>query len=513
MPRKLKTTTHASSSNSQKDNHRKDSHQKTKPLMPELEVPYRERPRTPWELFLDKIKPRSTAMRTTMLVTAIVVFSLFMSLAFFWRTLYLPEIRQHARYLAIELDLLEQTDLIVTEDPFAFDMHEWLEQRVGIQIIRDPALFPNPREKVVAEFFTTRLEKELSRELNEPVTVYFEFKPTPQLWIQYKSLGNAWIQEPLDFYAEYSSELIYAWLLGIPLLTALIILILVRQLNRPLRRLQNAARDFTQTGKAPYLETNHGPIEIRQVNAAFNHMISTLDQAAQERTIMLAGISHDLRSPLTRIRLTAELMPDEDLQQGLIYDVDDMDAILSQFISYMRDGSDEKEQITDINALIQEIIVQFKPLRIIYQPQLLPQIKLRSLSIKRMIGNLVSNAKRYGAEPVYLSTNLLGAYIIITVRDSGEGVNQDDIESLMQPFVRGNSARTTQGSGLGLAIVKRIAELHGGYVNARNHPDGGLEVSVGLPLHQQVDAEKNTEATTLAKLKSKLIGDDSKSNK
>lgn len=79
--------------------------------------------------------------------------------------------------------------------------------------------------------------------------------------------------------------------------------------------------------------------------------------------------------------------------------------------------------------------MQFKPLRIIYQPQLLPQIKLRSLSIKRMIGNLVSNAKRYGAEPVYLSTNLLGAYII-TVRDSGEGVNQDDIESLMQPFVR-----------------------------------------------------------------------------
>lgn len=71
---------------------------------------------------------------------------------------------------------------------------------------------------------------------------------------------------------------------------------------------------------------------------------STLDQAAQERTIMLAGISHDLRSPLTRIRLTAELMPDEDLQQGLIYDVDDMDAILSQFISYMRDGSDEKDK-------------------------------------------------------------------------------------------------------------------------------------------------------------------------
>ncbi|XID75981.1 ATP-binding protein [Alkanindiges sp. WGS2144] len=477
------------------------------PVPTELEAPYRPRERTAWESFLDKIKPRSTAMRTTVLVSIVVFFSLVMSLAFFWRTLYLPEILQHARYLAIELDLLEQTDLQVSEDPFSFDLHDWLEQRVGVQIIRDPALFPTPREKVVAEFFTGRLEKELTRELNEPVTVYFEFKPTPQLWIHYPSLGKAWIREPLDFYAEYSSELILAWLLGIPLLTAIIILTLVRQLNRPLRRLQNAAREFTQTGKAPYLETNHGPIEIRQVNAAFNHMISTLQQAAQERTIMLAGISHDLRTPLTRIRLTAELMPDEDLQQGLIYDVDDMDAILGQFISYMRDGSDEKEQATDINALMQEIIIQFKPLHIIYQPQLLPSIQVRSLSIKRMIGNLVSNAKRYGAEPVYLSASLLGAYIIITVRDSGDGVNQDEIESLMQPFIRGNSARTTQGSGLGLAIVKRIAELHGGYVNARNHPDGGLEVSVGLPLHATTDNTAKTENSTLSKLKSKLTGE------
>lgn len=483
-------------------------HQHSEKTAFELEAPYQPRPRTRWELFLDKIKPRSTAMRTTVLVSGVVFFSLFMSLAFFWRTLYLPEIRQHARYLAIELDLLEQTDLQVTEDPFAFDLHDWLEQRVGVQIIREPSEFPTPREKLIAEFFTGRLEKELSRELNEPVTVYFEFKPSPQIWIYYPSLGKAWVREPLDFYAEYSAELILGWLLGIPLVSSIIILTLVRQLNRPLRRLQNAARDFTQTGKAPYLETNHGPIEIRQVNSAFNHMISTLQQAAQERTIMLAGISHDLRTPLTRIRLTAELLPDEDLQQGLIYDVDDMDAILSQFISYMRDGSDEKEQITDINALMQEIIVQFKPLKIIYQPQLLPQICLRSLSIKRMIGNLVNNAKRYGAEPVYLSASLLGAYIIITVRDSGSGVDEDDIESLMQPFVRGESARTTQGSGLGLAIVKRIAELHGGYVNARNHPDGGLEVSVGLPLVRKPPADPKAEVSTLHKIKKRLTGED-----
>jgi two-component system osmolarity sensor histidine kinase EnvZ len=467
------------------------------------------RKRTRWEKFIDQIKPRTITMRTTLLVSVVVFFSLFMSLAFFWRTLYLPEIRQHARYLAIELDLLAQTDLQVNDDPFAFDVNSWLEERVGIRIVRDPALFPNLKEKIVAEFFTRQLEKELRRELNEEVVVYFEFKPTPQLWIHYKSLGKAWVNEPLDFYAEYSYELLLGWLLGIPLLTSIIILTLVRQLNRPLKRLQNAAREFTQTGQAPYLETNHGPIEIRQVNATFNHMISTLEQAAQERTIMLAGISHDLRTPLTRIRLTAEMLPDEDFRQGLIYDVDDMDAILGQFISYMRDGSDEPEQLADINSILQEVIIQFKPLRIIYQPQLLPKIKIRSLSIKRMIGNLVNNAKRYGAEPIYLSASLLGHHIILTVRDSGEGVAQEEIENVMQPFVRGESARTTQGSGLGLAIVKRIVDLHGGSVNARNHPDGGLEVSVSLPLMKsESNTSESKSISTLNKIKNKITGDD-----
>lgn len=465
-------------------------------------------PRSKWQVFINQLKPRTLAVRTTALVSLVVLFSLFMSLTIFWRTLYLPEIRQHARYLANELDLLTQTDMQVVEDPFSFDVNSWLEQRVGIQIIRDPAQFPNLNDKSIAEFFTRRLAKELRNELNEDVIVYFQFKPIPQLWIHYKSLGNAWVREPLDFYAEYSYELLLGWILGVPLLTFIIILTLVRQLNRPVKRLQNAALTFTRTGRAPYLATDHGPIEIRQVNETFNQMITTLEQAAQERTIMLAGISHDLRTPLTRIRLTAELMPDEDLRQGLIYDVDDMDAILGQFISYMRDGSDEEEQATDINTILQEIIIQFKPLKIVYQPHLLPKINIRALSIKRMIGNLVNNAKRYGAEPVYLSASMLGNHIIITVRDSGEGVNQAEIENLMQPFVRGDSARTTQGSGLGLAIVKRIAELHGGYVNARNHPHGGLEVSVGLPILKKDPHAEPKNLSTLNKIKNKLTGEE-----
>ena len=447
---------------------------------------YSEKKRTPTERLLDKIKPRSAAMRTTVLVLFIVLFSLFMSLWFFWRTLYLPEIQQHARYLAVELDILNDPDLRIYHQGEMVNPQIWLKDRVGLEYITDPAEFPNVREKVIAEFFTNQIEKKLAKELGiQNVTVYFQFKPSPRIWIQTPEMQGNWAREPLKTYANYSPELVIAWLLGTPLIAAIIILTLVRQLNRPLRRLQNAANSYTRQGTAPYLETNHGPQEIRQVNQAFNRMIYSLDQTERDRRIMLAGISHDLRTPLTRIRLSAEMMPDEDFfKEGLIYDVEDMDAILDQFISYMRDGSDEEPQPTDINSLLQELVVQFKPLNIRFSPHELPIIEARSLSLKRLIGNLINNAKRYGAEPIDISAQMQDTRILIRVADHGEGIPEDQIDDLMQPFVRGNAARTVQGSGLGLAIVKRIVDIHQGELLIGNRPEGGLEAIISLPIRR-----------------------------
>ncbi|WP_122900142.1 ATP-binding protein [Acinetobacter sp. B51(2017)] len=466
---------------------------------------YSEKKRTPTERFLDKIKPRSAAMRTTVLVLFVVLFSLFMSLWFFWRTLYLPEIQQHARYLAVELDILNDPDLRIYHQGEMVNPQVWLKDRVGLEYITDPDEFPNVREKVIAEFFTNQIEKKLAKEMGiENVTVYFQFKPSPRIWIQTPEMQGNWAREPLKTYANYSPELVIAWLLGTPLIAAIIILTLVRQLNRPLRRLQNAANSYTKNGTAPYLETNHGPQEIREVNQAFNRMIYSLDQTERDRRIMLAGISHDLRTPLTRIRLSAEMMPDEDfLKEGLIYDVEDMDAILNQFISYMRDGSDEEPQDTDINSLLQELVVQFKPLNIHFSPHELPIIQARSLSLKRLIGNLINNAKRYGAEPIEISAQMIDERILICVADHGEGIPEDQIDDLMQPFVRGNAARTVQGSGLGLAIVKRIVDIHQGELLIHNRPEGGLEAIISLPLHSKQIPEIEAHST-LEKLKQSL---------
>lgn len=467
-------------------------------------VAYSERKRTRWERFLDKIKPRSAAMRTTILVLLVVFFSLFMSLWFFWRTLYLPEIQQHARYLAVELELVNNPNIRIFHRDTEVDVDTWLRNRVGIEYITDPKEYPSVRDKVIAEFFTNQVEQKLANEIGaKDVTVYFQFKPSPRIWIQTPEMHGNWVREPLKTYANYSPELLIGWVVGVPLVSAIIILILIRQMNRPLRRLQNAANEYSKSGTAPYLDTNHGPLEIRQVNQAFNRMVYTLEQTERERRIMLAGISHDLRTPLTRISLTAEMLPDEFLREGLIYDVDDMDAILNQFISYMRDGSDEELKDTNINILLQELIVQFKPLDIRFEVQDVPIIPARSLSLKRLIANLINNAKRYGAEPIELSAKVENEHILITVADHGEGIPEDQIEELMQPFVRGNSARTIQGSGLGLAIVKRIVDIHQGEIQIHNREQGGLEVIISLPIPKPA-AEENTTPNPLEKIKQTL---------
>ncbi|WP_347016851.1 HAMP domain-containing protein [Acinetobacter seifertii] len=467
-------------------------------------VTYSERKRTRWERFLDKIKPRSAAMRTTILVLLVVFFSLFMSLWFFWRTLYLPEIQQHARYLAVELELVNNPNIRILHGNNEVDIDTWLRNRVGIEYITDPKEYPSVRDKVIAEFFTNHVEQKLANEIGtKDVTVYFQFKPSPRIWIQTPEMHGNWVREPLKTYANYSPELLIGWVVGVPLASAIIILILVRQMNRPLRRLQNAANEYSKSGTAPYLDTNHGPLEIRQVNQAFNRMVYTLDQTERERRIMLAGISHDLRTPLTRIRLTAEMLPDEFFREGLVYDVDDMDAILNQFISYMRDGSDEELKDTNINMLLQELIVQFKPLDIRFEMQDVPIIPARSLSLKRLIANLINNAKRYGAEPIELSAKVENEHILITVADNGEGIPEDQIEELMQPFVRGNAARTIQGSGLGLAIVKRIVDIHQGEIQIHNREQGGLEVIISLPIPKPAP-EENTTTNPLEKIKQTL---------
>jgi two-component system osmolarity sensor histidine kinase EnvZ len=435
---------------------------------------------------LNALKPKSAVWRTTLVVGLVVVVSQYLSVAFFWTNLYLPEIRQHAHYSAVFVAQLRDAEHVRPKDPQALDMQEWIHNTAGLEIVRDPNAFPKAYDRPVAEIFLQPFETQLSQDLNEPVDVYFAAKPTPRVWISVPSMPGIWIREPLVFYAQYNPYIIIAWLIGVPLLTVIAIVILVRQLNRPLKRLQLAALRVGKGQHATMLEVRSGPMEIRAVNRAFNQMTQEIQQAAKERAFMLAGISHDLRTPLTRLRLTAEMMRDREMAEGMVLDIQDMDAILDQFIAYMRDGSDEPVEVANLNLLLSEVVAQFSAEgEVRFQPGELPNMPIKRLSLKRMLGNVIGNALRYGGAPVEIRTRRIDGETHLQVRDHGPGIDETQLPELLQPFTRGDAARTTQGSGLGLAIVARIVKMHHGRLEIRNHPEQGLEVNIYLPLSRR----------------------------
>ena len=428
---------------------------------------------------LQWLKPRSSAMRTTLVISVVVLVSQVLSIAFFWQNLYLPEIRQHAHSSAIKVIKLREAEQQGVA-PAEIDLA--LREYGNVEIVRDAARFPSPRDKWFAELFTDRFQKQLRRETGHPALVYFEFRPIPTLWISADTKQPMWVREELLFMQQYSPGIILGWVFGVPLLSVIAIVILARQLNRPLKRLQLAAIRVGRGQHSTQLDVYSGPTEIRAVNRAFNQMTRQIHLAEQERTVMLAGISHDLRTPLTRMRLTAEVMRDRDLAEGLVADIEDMDAILDQFIAFMRDGSEEQADLIDLNALVREVTQQFGHLASIDTVfGEIPLLRLRKLSFKRLIGNLIQNALRYGQAPLVFSTELLAQSIVLRCRDHGPGIDESRMLELQEPFRRGDSARGSQGSGLGLAIVARIVQQHRGQLHLSNHPGGGLEVSIMLP--------------------------------
>lgn len=437
---------------------------------------------------LNRLKPKSAVWRTTLVISIVVLVSQYLSVAFFWTNLYVPEFRQHAHYTAVQIRLLRDAERQMAQTDMAVEMQGWVKNSTGIEVVRNPKDFPNVIEKPFVELFTDVFEGQLSQEMNEPVSVYFKFKPTPVLWIHVPSMQEVWIREPLLFFAQYNPYIIIAWLIGVPLLSIIAIVVLVRQLNRPLKRLQLAALRVGKGQHASALETQSGPTEIRAVNRAFNQMTREIQQASKERSFMLAGISHDLRTPLTRLRLTAEMMKEKELAEGMVLDIEDMDDILDQFIAYMRDGSDETIETANFNLLVSEIVAQFAPQgEIRFTPQELPDMPMKRLSLKRMLDNLVNNALRYGGAPLDIHTvhNTEEKTLTLSVRDHGPGINEEALPDLLQPFIRGDSARTSQGSGLGLAIVARIVKMHNGQLDIRNHAEGGLVVNITLPLNRR----------------------------
>lgn len=276
--------------------------------------------------------------------------------------------------------------------------------------------------------------------------------------------------------------------LAILLMSVLLLSFLaVRWVTRPLSTLAHAAEELGRDLNRPPLP-ERGPLEVRAAAAAFNAMQARLRDYIYERTRILTAVSHDLRTPITRMRLRAELLSDEDLKVKLIHDLQEMEEMTNATLSFLR-GFEEREplQSVDLMALLESL--ETDSIDTGYDVKLNGRIErpvmLRPRALRRLLDNLVTNAVRYGKKAV-VTVQDLGSEVVIRVRDAGPGIPPHELEKVFEPYYRLERARSQEGggTGLGLSIARNIADLHGGRLILQNHPAGGLEAILTLPARQ-----------------------------
>ncbi|MBL4910450.1 MAG: two-component system sensor histidine kinase EnvZ [Alteromonadaceae bacterium] len=306
-------------------------------------------------------------------------------------------------------------------------------------------------------------------------------------WIRPPQAPNLWVMIPLTGLDDANFSPLIFFLVIIGSLSVAGGWLFVRQINRPLKALQVAAEEVGR-GKFPEPLKEEGTSEIVSVTQAFNHMSKGIKQLEDDRNLLMAGISHDLRTPLTRIRLAAEMMSSNEdyLKDGIETDIDDMNAIIDQFIDYIRNDSKDKSELIDLNALISEVVhtEQQAGRNILFNTTPCPLIPLYGVGMKRVLANLLQNALRYSEQDieVRLKVDEQRKKVCFSVLDQGVGIAEEEIERLFQPFTQGDTARGGEGSGLGLAIIKKIVDMHGGQVLLTNRVKGGLRARVVLPM-------------------------------
>ena len=278
---------------------------------------------------------------------------------------------------------------------------------------------------------------------------------------------------------------------NLALLTALLAFVLylmTRNITRPLSELARAA-DAVGRGEHHQLP-ERGARELRDATRAFNTMQERLHRYLDSRTRVVAAMSHDLRTPLTRLRLRAEAIEDEDAQARFIADIDEMSRMVTGALNMFKGLNDEeparKVIVDDLLAAIQKEFGELGAIFAIEGHSTAP-ILGKEQSLKRCLSNLLHNAVKYGTQVVAQVAD--GDELVVTIIDDGPGIPEDELERVFEPFYRVESSRNrdTGGTGLGLSIARDIAQLHGGSLTLRNRETGGLEARLALPRQQSGD--------------------------
>ena len=434
-----------------------------------------------------RFSPRSSFARMLLLIVSLLFVSLVTTYLVVLNFAILPSLQQFNKVLAYEVRML-MTDKLQLEDgtqlevPPAFRREIYRE--LGISLYTNSAAEESGLRWAQHYKF---LSEQMAHQLGGPTDVRVEVnKKTPVVWLKTWLSPNIWVRVPLTEIHQGDFSPLFRYTLMIMLLAIVGAWLFIRMQNRPLVALEHAALQVGR-GQIPPPLREYGASEVRSVTRAFNQMASGVKQLADDRTLLMAGVSHDLRTPLTRIRLATEMIGADEqyLADSINKDIEECNAIIEQFIDYLRTGQEIQKERVDLNTVLGEVVAAESGYEREIDNHVMSNellLDINPLGIKRAVANMVVNAARYGNGWIRVSSGRELDRAWFQVEDDGPGIDKEQIAHLLQPFVRGDSARTTSGTGLGLAIVQRIIDAHQGELSFDTSEKGGLKIRAWLPL-------------------------------
>ncbi len=335
------------------------------------------------------------------------------------------------------------------------------------------------------------IAQELRAQLGPDTVIASSVNGAPGLWVGFSiDKDPYWLQAEPSRVGPMSWSTITLWVSFALLATILGSAAIARLINQPLKELSFAASRIREGEFDSRLDENTMTSEIRQVNMGFNRMARELAKVEQDRAVMLAGISHDLRTPLARLRLEAEMSVQDDEAKGnMAQDIDQLDAIIDKFMDYARPGEVRLTPV-HLSSVVDREMAAFRDtsqIRITSRVAIDTKVMADDTELGRVLQNLFENARRYGRSTdtgvarVLISYARTGPWVILTVRDHGPGADPRKLAQLTTPFFRGDAARTAAtGAGLGLAIVEKAVQRMGGTFEVANAAEGGLMAHIRL---------------------------------
>ena len=322
----------------------------------------------------------------------------------------------------------------------------------------------------------------LTEKFNAPFTMDWTSDPHSVLIRLQLPDGVLDVEAPRKRLAIGTLFLFVSWLVGSALFLFVIAALFMRNQVRAIHRLARSAEAFGMGRDVPPIRPE-GAAEVRQAAAAFNRMQDRIRRFLAQRTEMLAGVSHDLRTPLTRLRLALAMLPrTEEIQQDvaeMTADVEEMDRMIGGYLAFARGEGTEQAQPVNLSAILDDVAAGARRTGAVLDLDVPPDLtlKLRADAVRRAITNLVDNARRHGGH-VALGAVSHGRSVLVTVDDDGPGIPADKRESVFRPFESGSSG----GTGLGLTIARDIVRAHGGEIVLEDSPLGGLRARIRLPV-------------------------------